>query len=163
MSSNPPFNQLSPAEQAEFCCRFPCAGWWVGALPPPPDLAPYYHPPNGLFAAEPNLLMGPTVPLQAPPYQHTIGRKLLMLSLLLVPRPAQMDVVPAEAELGYKFSTNCVGEDSCTLSNAQDLVIAIDLGQSLVCCARTCKIEVMIHNLSAASTKKHCDSAGGIS
>ncbi|KIJ05146.1 hypothetical protein PAXINDRAFT_159148, partial [Paxillus involutus ATCC 200175] len=63
---------------------------------------------------------------------------------------AKMDLVPTEAELGYKFSTDRVGEDLRTLANEQDLATAIDLGQSLVRRARTRKIEVMIYNLKPA-------------
>lgn len=60
---------------------------------------------------------------------------------------AQMDLDPAEAELGYKFSSDRVGDVPRTLANEQDLVIAIEDGQGLVRRARTRKIEIMIHNL----------------
>ncbi|KIJ07457.1 hypothetical protein PAXINDRAFT_19354, partial [Paxillus involutus ATCC 200175] len=178
----PPFNQLSPAEQAEFHRRFPHAGWWVGAaLPPPPDLAPYYHP-NGPVVGEPHPLMGPGVPAaQTPPYRpvapvtyyreevaHTeppstqvhaalarteqpvthldysvpqntsVVGAVVTRSTLRLPCDitfadfwdrvcAKMDLVPTEAELGYKFSTDRVGEDLRTLANEQDLATAIDL------------------------------------
>jgi hypothetical protein len=58
-----------------------------------------------------------------------------------------MDLDPAEAELGYKFSSDRVGDVPRTLANEQDFIIAIEDGQSLVRRARTRKIEIMIHNL----------------
>ena len=60
---------------------------------------------------------------------------------------AHMDLDPAEAELGYKFSSDRVGDVPHTLANEQDLAMAIENGQSLVRCARTRKIEIMVHNL----------------
>jgi hypothetical protein len=58
-----------------------------------------------------------------------------------------MDLDPAEAELGYKFSSDRAGDVPRTLSNEQDLLIAIENGQGLVRRARSQKIEIMIHNL----------------
>ena len=58
-----------------------------------------------------------------------------------------MDLDPVEVELGYKFSTDCVGDLPRSLCNEHDLRNAIEHGQGLVRCARTHKIEVMIHNL----------------
>ncbi|KIK74794.1 hypothetical protein PAXRUDRAFT_788754 [Paxillus rubicundulus Ve08.2h10] len=62
----------------------------------------------------------------------------------------KMDLIPTKAGFGYKFVTDHVGEDLCTLVNEKGLATPIDLGQSLVHCARTCKIEVMIYNLKLA-------------
>ncbi|KIJ05516.1 hypothetical protein PAXINDRAFT_141245, partial [Paxillus involutus ATCC 200175] len=64
---------------------------------------------------------------------------------------AHMDLDPAEAELGYKFSSDRVGDVPRTLANEQDFIIAIEDGQSLVRRARTRKIEIMIHNLKPAT------------
>ncbi|KAF9228895.1 hypothetical protein BS17DRAFT_763555 [Gyrodon lividus] len=165
MSPNLPFNQLSPAKQAEFRCAF-------------------------LMPGEPNLLMGPGVPPpQAPLYQYvtpaTSSRQeapttqahtalphpeqpvtylnysvpnntgivggIVTHSTLCLPCDiafvdfwdrvcAQMGLIPTEAELGYKYSTDHAREDPHTLGNAQYLATAIDLGQSLVHCSRTRKI-----------------------
>ena len=60
---------------------------------------------------------------------------------------AHMDLVPAEAELGYKFSSDRVGDVPRTLANEQDFANAIENGQSLVRRARTQKVEILIHNL----------------
>lgn len=58
-----------------------------------------------------------------------------------------MDLVPAEAELGYKFSSDRIGDVPHTLANEQDFANAIENGQSLVRRARTWKVEILIHNL----------------
>ena len=69
MSSNKPFDHLSPAEQDEYRRRFPRAGFWLGALPPPADLAPYYRPHVGRVEQAAPGLMGPGVPPH-PNWQH---------------------------------------------------------------------------------------------
>jgi len=77
MTSNVPFNELSPAEQDEFRRRFPCAGFWLGALPPPTDLAPYYHPHVAHVEQAAPGLMGPGVPPypnQCAPATHHRGQ-----------------------------------------------------------------------------------------
>ncbi|KIJ67284.1 hypothetical protein HYDPIDRAFT_165949 [Hydnomerulius pinastri MD-312] len=78
---------------------------------------------------------------------------------------AHMDLDPAEAELGYKFSTGHVRDVPRTLANEKDLATAIENGQGLVHQARTHKIEMMIHNLKPATilgmnTKKQKEPAG---
>jgi hypothetical protein len=70
MTSNNPFDKLSPAEQDEYRRRFPRAGFWVGALPPPPDLAPYYRP-HVARVEQSTPLMGPGVPPPPPYHQLT--------------------------------------------------------------------------------------------
>lgn len=60
---------------------------------------------------------------------------------------AHMDLDPAEAELGYKFSVDRAGDLTHSLANENNLHTAIEHGQGLVCCARTRKIEIIIHNL----------------
>ena len=45
-STDNPFGDLLPDEQEQYRRRFPRAGWWVGTLPPPPDIVPYYRPNN---------------------------------------------------------------------------------------------------------------------
>jgi len=98
MTSNIPFNKLSPAKQDEFRCQFPCAGFWLGALPPLTDLAPYYHPHVVHVEQAAPGLMGPGVPPypnQCAPATHHQGQAVAaplmhapvvpacMLSLLL--------------------------------------------------------------------------------
>ncbi|KIK24467.1 hypothetical protein PISMIDRAFT_98480 [Pisolithus microcarpus 441] len=208
MSANP-FDKLSPAEQAEYRRRFPRAGWWIGALPPPPDLALRYQPDLSVQClqqappamAAPHHLMGPGIPPQpnhplspatyyrrefapAPPLQVSQARAeqatpithldfsvpqntgvvgaVVTRSNLRLPCDisfvdfwdrlcAHMDLDPTEAVIGYKFSTDRVGDALRSLANENDLRVAIDHGQGLVHRARTCKIEVVIHNLVCMS------------
>ena len=42
-STNNPVGDVLPDEQEQYCHQFMWAGWWVGTLPPPPDLTPYYR------------------------------------------------------------------------------------------------------------------------
>ena len=79
------------------------AGWWVGALPPPPDLAPYYRSTNmshmelqGISvvhspcqAARPHLV-GPGIPPMLPvaplplPYPSKTRMLIIFISILEV-------------------------------------------------------------------------------
>ena len=62
-----------------------------------------------------------------------------------------MNLDPAEAEFGYKFSTDCAGDLPWSLCNEHDLRNAMEHGQGLVQRARTRKIGVMVHNLVSLS------------
>ncbi|KIJ65312.1 hypothetical protein HYDPIDRAFT_167526 [Hydnomerulius pinastri MD-312] len=171
--ANNPFEQLSPAEQAEFCRCFPRAGFWLGTLPPPPDLAPYYQPedraqPHAPAYVESNThtmerpFTGGEVP--PPPYSllapATCFWEDLALAAPIPPYVEQldfwdrvcvhMDLDPAEAKLGYKYSVDRAGDFPRSLANEHDLHTVIEHGQGLVRHARSRKIEVMIHNLKPA-------------
>ncbi|KAH7917952.1 hypothetical protein BV22DRAFT_1134975 [Leucogyrophana mollusca] len=64
---------------------------------------------------------------------------------------AHMDLDPAVAELGYKYSFECVGDAPRSLNTDDDLQAAIQRGQDLVRRARSRPVEIMIHNLNPAT------------
>ena len=85
-STQNPFGDLSPNEQEEYRRRFPRAGWWVGTLPPPPDLAPYYHP-NDMPRTELQGISGAHSPHQAA-RPHLVGPGIPpMLPVAPLPAP----------------------------------------------------------------------------
>lgn len=64
--ANDPFQNLSPAEQAEYRRRFPRAGWWIRALPQHPRI-------NNLYQQLQRHAPPQPAQLPYPPYDHAAG------------------------------------------------------------------------------------------
>ncbi|KAI0350328.1 hypothetical protein OH77DRAFT_1514416 [Trametes cingulata] len=67
---------------------------------------------------------------------------------------AQMDLHPANTQIGYKYHTDRVRDPPHRLSNEQELREALDVGANLMQRARSRVIVMEIHNLNPATTSR---------
>lgn len=58
-----------------------------------------------------------------------------------------MDLIPANAVLGYKFSGDHISDSPNQLANVEDHIQAMAHTVEKIRCARTCEVILEIHNL----------------